>query len=67
MQVTHRLSPELYDAVRRKAGFALSVNHDTTSLEAGFQLGMARVLDILREDFTVEATSVTKAEPPGGR
>lgn len=67
MQVVHRLSPELYAAVRKKAGLALSINSNTTPLEAGMQIGMARVLDILREEFTLEITSVAKAEPPGGR
>lgn len=41
-------------AVRKKAGLALSVNSNTTPLEAGMQLGMARVLQILQEGFTVE-------------
>lgn len=52
--IIHRLSPEQYKAVRQRAGLNLSANSNTTPLEAGVQLGMARVLDILREGFTVE-------------
>lgn len=48
------LHPNQLDAVRRKAGVSLSVNLNTTPLEAGFQLGMARVLDILQQGFTVD-------------
>lgn len=54
VSVIHRLSPEQYKAVRQRAGLNLSANSNTTPLEAGVQLGMARVLDILREGFTVE-------------
>lgn len=52
--IIHRLSPDQLREVRKRAGLALSVNSNTTPLEAGVQLGMARVLDILREGFTVE-------------
>ena len=50
------LDPKQLDAVRRKAGLALSVNSSTTPLEAGMQIGMARVLHILQEGFTVESS-----------
>lgn len=49
-----RLHPEALAAVRKQAGMSLSVNMNTTPQEAGFHLGMARVLDILREGFTIE-------------
>ncbi len=49
------LHPSQLAAVRRLAGLALSVNSNTTPLEAGVQLGMARVLHILQEGFTVES------------
>lgn len=52
--IIHRLSPEQLREVWKRAGLALSVNSNTTPLEAGVQLGMARVLDILREGFTIE-------------
>lgn len=58
----YRLDQEQLSAVQRKAGLSLSVNSNTTPLEAGVQIGMARVLDILREGFTVSG-SVT----PSGR
>lgn len=53
-KVVMRLHPDALAAVRKQAGMALSINANTTPQEAGFHLGMARVLDILREGFTVE-------------
>ena len=49
-----RLHPDALAAVRKQAGMSLSINANTTPQEAGFHLGMARVLDILREGFTIE-------------
>lgn len=50
----YRLDQKQLAVVRQKAGLALAVNSNTTPLEAGMQLGMARVLHILQEGFTVE-------------
>lgn len=50
-----RLDPKQLAAVQRQAGSVLSVNSNTTPLEAGVQLGMARVLRVLQEGFTVES------------
>lgn len=52
------LHPNQLDAVRKKAGLSLSVNSSTTPLEAGMQLGMARVLQILQEGFTTDEDSL---------
>lgn len=49
-----RLDPSQLAVVRKQAGLSLSVNSNTTPLEAGMQLGMARVLHILQEGFVVE-------------
>lgn len=48
------LHPSQLAAVRQKAGLSLSVNSNTTPLEAGMQLGMARVIQILQDGFTVD-------------
>lgn len=49
-----RIDPSQLAVIRRQAGLSLSVNSSTTPLEAGMQLGMARVLHILQEGFTVD-------------
>lgn len=54
-KIIYRLDPKQLAAVQRQAGSVLSVNSNTTPLEAGVQLGMARVLRILQEGFTVES------------
>lgn len=50
----YTLDQKQLDAVRKKAGLTHSVNSNTTPLEAGVQIGMARVIQILQEGFTVE-------------
>lgn len=50
------LHPKQLAAVRKLCGLSLSVNANTTPLEAGVQLGMARVLHILQEGFTVDSS-----------
>lgn len=52
-ETVYRLNPEQLDAVRKKAGLHLSINSNTTPLEAGAQIGMARVIQVLQEGFTV--------------
>lgn len=54
-KVIYRLDPTQLATVQRQAGSVLAVNSNTTPLEAGVQLGMARVLRILQEGFTVES------------
>ncbi len=56
VKVLMTLHPNQLAAVRRLAGLSLSVNSNTTPLEAGMQLGMARVLNILQEGFTVDSS-----------
>lgn len=46
------LSQAQYDAVRRQVLGKISINSNTTPLEAGFQLGVQSVLNVLREGFT---------------
>lgn len=53
----YRLDPRQLAAVQRLAGSILTVNSNTTPLEAGLQIGMARVLRILQEGFTVESST----------
>lgn len=60
-KIVHRLDPEMLAAVQRDAGQALSVNSNTTPLEAGFQLGVARVIEVLRKGFVV-AVAPTRRE-----
>jgi hypothetical protein len=54
-----RLRPEHIERIRRKAGGDAinTVTATTTELQAGFQLGVNRVLDILREGFVNETTT----------
>lgn len=59
VKVLMTLHPKQLAAVRQRSGLTLSVNSNTTPLEAGMQLGMARVLNILQEGFTVEDSSVS--------
>lgn len=49
-----RLTPEVLREIRRKVGGPASclVTTTTTELQAGFQLGINHVLNILAEDFT---------------
>ena len=54
IKTIYRLDPKQLAAVQKQAGSVLSVNSNTTPLEAGVQLGMARVLRILYEGFTIE-------------
>ncbi|AMM44682.1 hypothetical protein [Xanthomonas phage f20-Xaj] len=56
VKVLMTLHPNQLAAVRRLSGLSLSVNSNTTPLEAGMQLGMARVLNILQEGFTVDSS-----------
>lgn len=54
IKTIHRLDPTTLAAVRQKVGLSLAVNSATTPLEAGMQIGMARVLHVLQEGFTIE-------------
>ncbi|UGL61175.1 hypothetical protein P4_00022 [Xanthomonas phage P4] len=56
VKVLMTLHPNQLAAVRKLSGLSLSVNSNTTPLEAGMQLGMARVLNILQEGFTVDSS-----------
>ena len=56
VKVLMTLHPNQLAAVRRLSGLSLSANSNTTPLEAGMQLGMARVLNILQEGFTVDSS-----------
>lgn len=47
----HRLSPDQLDAVRRAVAGTISINSNTTPLQAGFQLGVQHVLNALRDGF----------------
>ncbi len=59
-KVVHRLSPDQLDAVRRQAAGNISINMNTTPLQAGFQLGVQHVLNVLRDGFT----TATNPTPP---
>ena len=56
VKVLMTLHPNQLAAVRKLSGLSLSVNSNTTPLEAGMQLGMARVLNILQEGFTLDSS-----------
>ena len=58
-KIIYRLDPKQLAAVQRQAGSVISVNSNTTPLEAGVQIGMARVLRILQEGFTVDSGTST--------
>lgn len=62
VQKIYVLDPKQLAAVRQRAGANLSVNSNTTSLEAGMQIGIARVIHILQEGFTVEAQAPTSRD-----
>lgn len=57
----YRLDPDMLAAVRHKAqGGAIAINHNTTPIQAGFQLGVQHVLNILQEGFTVAGSAPTR-------
>lgn len=47
----YRLDESQLEAVRRKASGTISINSETTPLQAGFSLGVQHVLNVLREGF----------------
>lgn len=49
----YRLDESQLEAVRRQAGGSISINSNTTPLQAGFALGVQHVLNTLREGFVV--------------
>ena len=53
----HRLRPSDLARIAKLAGgdAVNTVSATTTELQAGYQLGINRVLDILRKGFTIEA------------
>jgi len=57
VKTIHRLSPETLAAVRQQAGGQISLNHNTTPTQAGFQLGVQHVLNILQQGFTTTSSS----------
>lgn len=48
-----RLDPEELDALRRRLPRP-AVTADTTPLQAGYQLGVQQVLELLRDGWTIE-------------
>lgn len=53
VKVIHRLDPKQLAAVRHAVAGKVSINSNTTPLQAGFQLGVQSVLNTLQEGFTV--------------
>jgi len=53
IQLITRLNPEVYAELLKKLPVSLHVDSDTSPMQAGFQLGMARVLQELREGYVV--------------
>lgn len=51
-----RLTPEVYAQLERSVAGHTAVRSSTTSLEAGFQLGIAHVMKIIREGIVNERT-----------
>lgn len=51
-QVVHRLSPEVYKDLEKKVGY-IDVTEKTSELQAGYQLGVQKVLRMLRDGFVV--------------
>ncbi len=53
--VLHRLSPEAYRAIEKAVGGAAEpfVSSTTTDLQAGQQIGIQRVLKVLRDGFVI--------------
>lgn len=52
-----RLRPDMYNELERKCK-TLNVNENTTSLQAGFALGVEHVLKMLRVGYTIEVDNV---------
>lgn len=61
VRVIHRLDPKQLAAVRQAVAGKISINANTTPLQAGFQLGVQSVLNVLQEGFTVSVPT-----PPRG-
>ena len=51
-KVIHRLSPDQLSAVRKAVAGVITINGNTTPIQAGFQLGVQHVLNTLQEGFT---------------
>ena len=49
-----RLTPDVYDELVRKL-IPLHVDNNTTELQAGYQLGIQKVLTLLRDGYTIGA------------
>lgn len=54
-----RLAPRHIDMIRQRAGGAISLNENTTAHQAGYMLGVQKVLEILREGFVVDGNQTT--------
>ena len=54
----YRLRPADLERIRKQVGgdAVNTVTATTTELQAGFQLGINRVLDILRQGFSIETS-----------
>lgn len=54
--ILHRLDPAALASIKQRVAAAISINHNTTPLQAGFQLGVQHVLNVLQEGFAVART-----------
>lgn len=52
IQTYTRLTREVYEDLEKKVGRVM-VNRETTDLQAGYQLGVQAVLQMLREGYVV--------------
>lgn len=59
-KVIQRLSPEALAAVRHRVAGVITINANTTPLQAGFQLGVQHVLNTLQEGFTTSHQTPTR-------
>lgn len=53
MEQIYRLTPEVYTALENKILSNVLVNDKTTEIQAGYMLGIQKVLKELRDGFTV--------------
>lgn len=54
--MVYRLTPEVYSQLEEKLLSDVLVNKETTDLQAGYMLGIQKVLKVLRDGFTIART-----------
>lgn len=54
--ILHRLDPSALAVIKKQCAAGITINSNTTPLQAGFQLGVQHVINVLQEGFTTART-----------